>query len=192
VQIDELMRRFDIYSLAAASYAVQDAETRLALEAYASGVNAWITLVNERAMGRGAPEFFLFQPEIAAWQPADSLAVIKLMGVQLSSQLQMEVLRARLSLVLSATSVCATSCPTIRPIRSPHCQSFDSCFPMSPPTPAPLDFASDTLSPVAEPTLAGPRTPGPRRRPGRPRAARFWRTTRTWASRADDLVSGAA
>jgi penicillin G amidase len=154
VQIDELMRRFDIYSLAAASYAVQDAETRLALEAYSSGVNASITLVNERAMGRGAPELFLFQPEIAAWQPADSLAVIKLMGVQLSSQLQMEVLRARLSLVLSDERLrdILPDDPTDPVAALPE---FSTLFPDVSPDPAPLDFASDTLSPVAEPTLAG-------------------------------------
>ncbi|MEI4470151.1 penicillin acylase family protein [Frigidibacter sp. MR17.24] len=99
LRTDELMRRLDLYGLATRAVAGQDDETRAALEAYARGVNAWIGEVNEQARGRGAPEFFVFPPEIAYWQPADSLAILKLMGVQLSSAAQSEVLRARLSLL---------------------------------------------------------------------------------------------
>ncbi len=100
VGIDTLMRRLDLYRLAARSVSAQTPEAQVALRAYAAGVNAWIATVNEGARGRGAPEFFLFAPDIALWQPADSLAVAKLMGVQLSSQLQAEVLRASVALAL--------------------------------------------------------------------------------------------
>ena len=100
VRIDELMRRLDVAGLAAASLEVQDAETVAMLEAYSAGVNAWLGLVNEGALGRGAPELFLFETPIAPWRPADSLAVTKLMGVQLSSHLEAEVLAARLSMLL--------------------------------------------------------------------------------------------
>jgi len=100
LRIDDLVRRLDIYGLAERSVAAQDDYTRAALEAYARGVNAWITTVNAEARGRGAPEFFLFSPEIAYWQPADSLAIAKLMGLRLATHLQSEVLRARLSLLL--------------------------------------------------------------------------------------------
>ena len=99
LQVDELMRRLDLYGLATRAVAAQDAPTRAALTAYARGVNQWIATVNAQSRGRGAPEFFLFEPEIAYWQPADSLAILKLMGVQMSGQLQNEVLRARLSLL---------------------------------------------------------------------------------------------
>ena len=102
---DELMRRLDLYGLAVTSLEAQDAETRAALEAYARGVNAWIAAVNEDAMGRGAPEFFLFSPEIAHWQPADSLAIAKLMALQLAQQLPAEVRRARVSLALPEARV---------------------------------------------------------------------------------------
>lgn len=100
LKIDELLRRYDLYTLSQQSVAAQDAETTEALEAYAKGVNAWIGQVNARARGRGAPEFFFFSNEIAAWQPADSIAIIKLMALQLSSHLESEVLRARVSLLL--------------------------------------------------------------------------------------------
>ena len=101
LQIDATLRRFDIYRSAAASVGAQDAETLAALEAYADGVNAWIDTVNQDALGRGAPEFFLFDADIAPWQPADSLAILKLMGVRLSSHLNREVRRARAGLRLT-------------------------------------------------------------------------------------------
>ncbi|ULB09689.1 penicillin acylase family protein [Cereibacter azotoformans] len=100
LKIDELMRRYDLYGLAQASVEAQDPEVLAALEAYSRGVNAWIGQVNADARGRGAPEFFLFSNEIAVWRPADSIALIKLMALQLSSHLQSEVLRARVSLLL--------------------------------------------------------------------------------------------
>jgi len=103
LKTDELLRRFDIYNLALRSVDAQDAPTKVALQAYANGVNAWIGQVNVGARGRGAPEFFLFSNEIAVWQPADSLAIIKLMALQLSSHLESEVLRARMSLILPDT-----------------------------------------------------------------------------------------
>ncbi|GGE42862.1 penicillin acylase family protein [Actibacterium pelagium] len=100
LKVDELLRRFDFYTLATKSLSVQDDETRAALDAYAKGVNAWIKTVNDEALGRGAPEFFLFPPEIAYWRPADSLAIVKLMGLQLSGHLSEEVLRAQTSLLV--------------------------------------------------------------------------------------------
>ncbi|UWQ06032.1 penicillin acylase family protein [Aliiroseovarius crassostreae] len=97
---DELMRRLDIYRLAQQDVAEQDRDAQKALSAYASGVNAYLSRINTDALGRGAPEFFLFPAGISPWQPADSLAVLKLMGVQQGGQLQDEVLRARVSLAL--------------------------------------------------------------------------------------------
>lgn len=98
--VDEMLRRLDLYTLALSSVEAQDAETLAALEAYSAGVNAWIEQINAGARGRGAPEFWLFEPEISAWAPADSLAILKLMALQLTSQAESEVTRARLSLLL--------------------------------------------------------------------------------------------
>lgn len=101
VEIDKIMRRLDLYSLAQSSVQAQDSETRRALEAYASGVNARLNEINTFALGRGAPEMFVINTPIAPWQPADSLAILKLLSVQLSSHLEKEVLFARASLALS-------------------------------------------------------------------------------------------
>ena len=105
LKVDELMRRLDLYNAAAASVEDQDAPTTAALQAYSDGVNAWLEEVNAGARGRGAPEFWRFEPRIAPWQPADSIAVVKLMALQLSSHLTEEVTRARVSLMLPSERV---------------------------------------------------------------------------------------
>lgn len=95
---DALARRLELYRNAAASLEAQDDDTRAALAAYAAGVNQWIAEVNASALGRGAPEFFLFPEQIAYWQPADSLAILKLLAAASSRAAADEILRARLSL----------------------------------------------------------------------------------------------
>ncbi len=100
VNIDEFIRRLELYNLAQASYNYQSDETKDALNAYSQGVNAWLQTVNEQALGRGAPEFFLFSNSITPWIPADSLAIMRLMALQLDSNLKNEVLRAQVSLTI--------------------------------------------------------------------------------------------
>ncbi len=100
LNIDELLRRLDLYNLAVQSVEAQDEPTMMALKAYSAGVNTWLNEVNAEALGRGAPENFLFSNQIAPWQPADSLAIVKIMALQLAGHLEEEVLRARASLIL--------------------------------------------------------------------------------------------
>ena len=100
LKIDKTLRRFGLYRLARESVAAQDDPTRAALDAYAAGVNARLQEINTEALGRGAPEMFVFNAPVAPWQPADSIAIVKLMAVQLSAHLSNEVLFARASLEL--------------------------------------------------------------------------------------------
>ncbi|WP_347831217.1 penicillin acylase family protein [uncultured Planktomarina sp.] len=98
--VDMVVRRLGIYSASRASLSALRSDTMAKLEAYAKGVNARLEEINMGNLGRGAPELFLFSNFIAPWSPTDSLAIIKLMGLQLSSHLESEVLRARVSLIL--------------------------------------------------------------------------------------------
>ena len=100
VHIDTYMRHLDLYSTAVRSLSVQSPETLAALNAYARGVNARLHEINTFARGRGAPEMFLFNAPFATWQPADSLVMLKLMSVTLSSHMKREIRRAKVSLAL--------------------------------------------------------------------------------------------
>ena len=100
VHIDTYMRHLDLYSTAVRSLSVQSPETLAALNAYARGVNARLHEINTSARGRGAPEMFLFNAPFATWQPADSLVMLKLMSVTLSSHMTREIRRAKVSLAL--------------------------------------------------------------------------------------------
>lgn len=102
---DVLMRRLDLYGMATSSVAAQDAQTQGALTAYAAGVNAWLAEVNKGARGRGAPEMWLFRDAVAPWQPADSIAILKLLALEGTVQAQADVLRARTSLMIAPERV---------------------------------------------------------------------------------------
>ena len=99
---DEFSRRMGIYRLAQGAVQYQSDNAKSALQAYSNGVNAWLRVLQTEALGRGAPEFFLFKPEIAPWVPADSLAILKLMALRSSDHLQSDILRARTSLTIGA------------------------------------------------------------------------------------------
>ncbi len=159
LEIDKLMRRYDLYNLARQSVAAQDARTLAALTAYSAGVNARLQEINDGALGRGAPEMFLFNSPIAPWQPADSIAIIKLMAVQLSAHLENEVLYARSSLALDDDARLADIMPLAPGNGIAALPDYASLFPgsilprhaaASPPDPLP-----DPLSPFKPRTFAG-------------------------------------
>jgi penicillin G amidase len=152
--IDKLLRQLGLYEAATASVAAQSPEALAALEAYSAGVNARIREINEDALGRGAPEMFLFGQDVSPWTPADSLAVIKALSLQLSNHLENEVLRARTSLMLPAERVAdilpdipgtgMTALPDFAEL-APGLSSFAEAFTMP----------SDPLSPFNSRSLAG-------------------------------------
>ncbi|SDX52826.1 penicillin acylase family protein [Roseicitreum antarcticum] len=155
LRTDELMRRLDLNGLAVTSVAAQDAQTSSALEAYSRGVNAWINQVNLRARGRGAPEFFLFPGEVSLWSPADSIALVKLLALQLSAQAQDEVLRARTSLQVSEDRL-RDILPDAPGDRDAALPEYGALFPNLPRDGAiPVQLAADPLSPLRAPAFAG-------------------------------------
>ncbi|MEM8753604.1 MAG: penicillin acylase family protein, partial [Pseudomonadota bacterium] len=94
--LDRRMRALDLYGYARGSVPGLSERTRAALDAYSEGVNAWIREVNEEALGRGAPEFFVFAEGLSPWTPADSVAILKVMALRLTGAAANEVRRARL------------------------------------------------------------------------------------------------
>ena len=100
LQLDELVRRLDIYNLARLSLKHQSEQTKSILKAYSSGINARVMEINTKALGRGAPEMFLYPSEFSYWQPADSIAIFKLFALKMSGQIDAEVTYAKASLVM--------------------------------------------------------------------------------------------
>ncbi len=95
LRLDRYMRVLGLVPRAEADYATLPAQTRQALEAYATGVNAWIA---QRGRFAG-PEFVLLgAPE--PWRPVDSLLWGKVMGLWLSANWRTELERARLEGIL--------------------------------------------------------------------------------------------
>ena len=154
LRTDELIRRLDIYGAARASVRAQDPETAAMLEAYSAGVNAWLAEVALGARGRGAPEFFLFRPMIEPWTPADSIAIVKLMGLQLSAHLENEVLLARLSLLLEPEQVEQIMPPDPGEAIA-ALPEYAGLFPGMAPSYAAYDPHLDDLSPFPRRDLAG-------------------------------------
>ncbi|MDG1406845.1 MAG: penicillin acylase family protein [Octadecabacter sp.] len=153
--IDQLIRRLDLYPLSRSSVDALDARTQAALSAYSGGVNAWISQVNSGARGRGAPEMWVFNHAIAPWQPADSVSIIKLMALQLSSHLEEEVLRARTSLLLSNEDRLNDLLPLTPGAGLAALPNYAALMP-DVPTYAPNSrMAFDPISPVVPRALAG-------------------------------------
>lgn len=100
LKTDELMRALDLYQISVDSVLYQTPDTLDVLNRYSDGVNAYLKAVQTEALGRGTPELWLFSPEIAPWTPADSIAVMKLLALQLSDKAAVEVMQARLALLL--------------------------------------------------------------------------------------------
>ncbi len=128
---DDLARRLGLYRNARASVEAQDPATAEALRAYADGVNAWVEQVNLGARGRGAPEFFLYPDEIPYWEPADSLAILKLLAASSTVQMRREVLRARLSLADPARGQDVVAAPG-----EPAMPAYAELFPGAPVAPS--------------------------------------------------------
>jgi penicillin amidase len=92
LSLDRMMRTLGLLQRATADMAGLPAETQTVLQAYASGVNAWIDLKGRFA----APEFLaLGAPE--RWQPTDSLLWAKTMGLWLSMNWRQELARHALA-----------------------------------------------------------------------------------------------
>jgi len=91
VRVDRFIRTLGFASQAQSSLAALKPATRERLEAYAQGVNAWLATHRDRL----PPEFLLLGAKPEPWTPADSLAIGKLLALQLSHNYRIELLRAR-------------------------------------------------------------------------------------------------
>jgi penicillin amidase len=90
---DILMRSFDLRGHAERSLAKLPEEARRQLEAYAQGVNAFMARRTGLFEPRYPIEFLLLRYEPEPWTAADCVAVVKLMALNLSTNIGSETLR---------------------------------------------------------------------------------------------------
>jgi penicillin amidase len=101
VDFDRSLRTLGVYSQAQRMFANLDQETKAALEAYASGVNAFLA-ARDRPL---PPEFILFGIEPEPWRPVDSVAWGRMMAWSLSANWREELARFELARTLSAQQI---------------------------------------------------------------------------------------
>ena len=90
---DRLLRALGLARVAENNYRKLDAGSRAVLDAYAAGVNAWLATRS----GPLPPEFLLTGLVPEPWRPADSLAWLKVMSLDLGSNWSGELARLRLT-----------------------------------------------------------------------------------------------
>ncbi len=95
LETDRFLRTLGVRRAAEANLRTLDAETRALLEAYAAGVNAF--LASDPVL---PPEFWLTGARPEPWQPADSIAWVKMMAWDLGGNWRSELLRMRLAKTL--------------------------------------------------------------------------------------------
>jgi penicillin amidase len=93
VDTDKSMRTLGLYRAAASEYPLLSPALRAVFDAYAAGVNAFVS------SRRGAlpPEYAVLRVDFEPWKPVDSLVWGKLMDLQLTGNYRQELLRARLA-----------------------------------------------------------------------------------------------
>jgi len=94
---DVFLRTLDLYGHAERSLEMLPPEARSMLEAYARGVNAYIGRTTGLLEPRLPPEFLLLRHAPEPWRPADSIVTVKMMALQLSTNLNHEMMRLALA-----------------------------------------------------------------------------------------------
>lgn len=89
---DRLMRTLGLYRLAEAEFGSLAPEVRAAFEAYADGVNAYLS----GHKGAWPIEYYVLRTRPQPWKPADLLVWGRLMALRLATDFREEMLRARL------------------------------------------------------------------------------------------------
>ena len=97
---DRALRTLGLYRYAAATVPLISSEFMGVLDAYAAGVNAFLNSHQQLPI-----EFTLLGYRPDPWQPTDSLAMGKLLALQLSGNYRRELLRARLAQRLNGDQV---------------------------------------------------------------------------------------
>jgi penicillin amidase len=132
---DIFLRTIDLYGHAERSLGALPDEARAALEAYARGVNAFLTRPLGLLEPRLPPEFLLLRHQPEPWRPADSAVMAKLMALQLSMNINQEILR----LALAAQGLTSAEIEDLMPLDAadapPRLPEIAELYPLKPAAP---------------------------------------------------------
>jgi penicillin amidase len=104
LETDRFLRALDFYRRVERAWPKLAPEVQAALEAYAAGVNAYLA-TRSGPWRPLPPEFLILGVEPEPWRPLDSLAVLKLLALDLAGNWTSELLRFRLADRLSARQI---------------------------------------------------------------------------------------
>ena len=115
IESDRFIRTLGVYRVAEAIFEATSPDVRSVLEAYAAGVNIWLT----NRSGALPPEFVLLGFEPEPWHPADSLVWNRLMALRLGRNWRIELLRARIARELERRELASERLAELWPGNSP-------------------------------------------------------------------------
>jgi penicillin amidase len=167
---DIFLRTLDLYGHAERSVSALPADARGALEAYARGVNAFIERDTALFEVRLPPEFLFLGHRPEPWQPADSVAAVKMMALMLSTNLRDELTR----LAWAARGLTSAEIADLMPdaaAGAPELPPIDRLIPlraMAVGTPTTRTAALDPLAGVSTGASNNWVVSGPRTRSGKP------------------------
>ncbi len=101
LKIDRFLRTLGVYRSAERNFANLQPDAQAIYQAYAAGVNAFLTTRD----GPLPPEFLLLGHEPEPWRPADTIAWMKMMAWDLGGNALDEALRARMAQNLSMEQI---------------------------------------------------------------------------------------
>jgi penicillin amidase len=96
IEQDKLHRTYGFAQAAEAEFANASPRSRMMLEAYARGVNAYATSLDPKSM---PPEFQILQYSFRPWTPADSLVLVKIFFEALSDTWRLDIMRQAMSVL---------------------------------------------------------------------------------------------
>ena len=132
---DVFLRTLDLYGYAERSLARLEPDAQRMLAAYAQGVNAFLTRPTRMLEPRLPPEFLLLRHSPEPWRPADTVVIVKLMALDLSGNLNFEMLR----LALAAQGLTAREIEDVMPggADDPPLPELAVLYPLRRPAPPP-------------------------------------------------------
>ncbi|WP_419912940.1 penicillin acylase family protein [Hoeflea sp.] len=93
VDSDIWLRSMGLYEAAKQSYHLLSDETRAAVDAYSAGINAWMNRDGRTFASKLPPEFVILSHTPEPWEPAHTVAALKMMSVTLGKNAADEVMR---------------------------------------------------------------------------------------------------